>query len=125
LELAIDVMDALFNDRNEVWPVNIPNQGALADFPDDLVVEVYARVNRQGISRLPQVRLPRQVRGLVQMLGEYQALAAEAAWTGTRRTAIQALASHPLCFSLPKAETIYDELAGALKDYLPERLLYS
>jgi 6-phospho-beta-glucosidase len=124
LELAIDVMDAIFNDRNEVWPVNIPNQGALADFPDDLVVEVYALVNRQGINRLPQVRLPRQVRGLVQMLGEYQALAAEAAWTGTRREAIQALASHPLCFSLHKAETIYDEMAAALKDYLPERLLH-
>ena len=123
LELAIDVMDALFNDRDEVWPVNIPNQGALAGFPDDLVVEVYARVNRDGITRLPPVELPRPVRGLVQMLGEYQALAAEAAWTGTRREAIQALASNPLCFSLAKAEAIYDEMAAALREHLPERLL--
>src|ERR687885_1558239 len=123
LELAIDVMDAIFNDRKEIWPVNVPNGGALADFPDDLVVEIPALVDSAGVSRLAQATLPRQVAGLVKMLGEYQALAAEAAWSGTRREAIRALASNPLCFSLHKAEAIYDEMAAALKDYLPERLL--
>ncbi len=122
LELAIDVMDAIYNDRGEVWPVNVPNRGALADFPDDRVVEVYAHVDRRGITRLPQVQLPSPVRGLVQMLGEYQALAAEAAWSGGRRQAIQALAGHPLCFSLKLAETLYDEMAAAHSAYLPERL---
>jgi 6-phospho-beta-glucosidase len=123
LELAIDVMDAIFNDRDEVWPVNLPNQGALADFPDDLVVEVFCRFDRTGAHRLPQEQLPRQVLGLLKMLGEYQALAGEAAWSGTRREAIQALASNPLCFSLAKATAIYDELAAAHRAYLPERLL--
>jgi 6-phospho-beta-glucosidase len=56
------------------------------------------------------------------MLGEYQALAAEAAWNGTRRDAVRALASHPLVFSLHKAEAIYNELAAAQRDYLPARL---
>lgn len=123
LELAIDVMDAIFNDRREVWPVNVPNMGAIADFPDDLVVEVPGYVDRNGVAPIAQGHLPRQVTGLVKMLGEYQALAAEAAWSGTRRDAIQALASNPLCFSLHKAEVLYDEMAAALKDYLPERLL--
>jgi len=123
LELAIDVMDALFNDRGEVWPVNVPNHGALADFPDDLVVEVPAYVDRSGIKPVAQGHLPQQVVGLVKMLGAYQALAAEAAWSGTRRGGIQALASNPLCFSLSKAEAIYDEMAAALRDYLPARLL--
>ncbi len=123
LELAIDVMDALYNDRNEIWPVNVPNCGALADFPDDLVVEVPACVDRHGITPILQGHMPRQVVGLVKMLGEYQALTAEAAWRGTRKDAIRALASNPLVFSLPKAEAIYDEMAAALKHYLPERLL--
>ena len=104
--------------------MNVPNGGALADFPDDLVVEIPALVDRSGVSRLAQASLPRQVTGLVKMLGEYQALAAEAAWSGTRREALQALASNPLCFSLQKAQAIYDEMAAALKDYLPERLLH-
>lgn len=124
LELAIDVMDAFYNNRNEIWPVNAPNNGAIADFPDDLVVEAPACVDRNGITPILQGQMPRQVVGLLKMLGEYQALTAEAAWTGTRREAICALASNPLVFSLAKAEAIYDEMAAALEDYLPERLLY-
>lgn len=123
LELAIDVMDAIYNDRDEIWPVNLPNQGALLDFPDDLVVEVYGRVTGAGVTRLASERLPAHVRGLVLMLGEYQSLAADAAWQGTRRDAVRALASHPLCFSLHTAEALYDELAAAHQAYLPERLM--
>jgi 6-phospho-beta-glucosidase len=123
LELAIDVMDAIFNDRKEVWTVNVPNRGAIADFSDDMVVELLGYVDRNGVVPLAQGNLPRHVSGLTKMLGEYQALTAEAAWSGTRREAIQALASNPLCFSLSKAEAIYDEMAAAHKDYLPERLM--
>ena len=123
LELAIDAMDAIFNDRKEVLPVNVPNLGAIEDLPDDLVVEIPAHVDANGITRLAPARLPSHVGGLVKMLGEYQALAGEAAWSGTRRDAIRALASNPLCFSLHTAETIYDEMAVAHKAHLPERLL--
>ena len=123
LELAIDLMDAIYNDRKEVWYVNVPNQGAIADFPDDLVVEVVGYTDRNGVAPLVQGHMPRNVLGLVQMLGEYQALTAEAAWSGSRTDAIRALASHPLVFSLHKAQAIYDEMAAAHRQYLPERLL--
>ena len=33
LELAIDCMDAVFNDRGETLPVNVPNQGSRARLP--------------------------------------------------------------------------------------------
>ncbi|HXT38271.1 MAG TPA: glycoside hydrolase [Chloroflexota bacterium] len=123
LELAIDVMDAIYNDRREVLPVNVPNQGAIADFPDDMVVEVPGYVDRTGIFPIAQGHMPRQVVGLVKMLGEYQALAAEAAWSGTRIDGIRALAANPLVMSLPKATALYDEMAAAHRQYLPERLL--
>lgn len=123
LELGIDVMDAIFNDRKEVWYVNVPNHGSLADFPDDMVVETVGFVDRNGVSPLAMGHLPRHVVGLVKMLGEYQALTAEAAWSGTRTDAIRALASHPLVFSMAKAEAIYNELAAAHQRLLPERLL--
>src|SRR5690348_8289473 len=124
LELAIDLMDAIYNDRKEVWYVNVPNQGAIADFPDDLVVEVVGYADRNGVAPLVQGHMPRQVVGLVKMLGEYQALTAEAAWSGNRVDAIRALASHPLVFSLHTAEAIYDEMAAAHRHLLPERLLH-
>lgn len=80
-------------------------------------------MDRHGIAPLAQGRMPRHVVGLLQMLGEYQVLAAEAAWGGTRRDAIRALASNPLVFSLRTAERIYDEMAAAHRQHLPERLL--
>ena len=123
LELAVDVMDAIFNDKDEVHPVNVPNAGgALPGFPDDLVVEIQGRCNRAGIEPLASKPLPRHVRGLVQMLGEYQAVAAEAAWSGGRREAVRALAANPLVMRLDLAEELYGELLAAHRDLLPDRL---
>ena len=124
LELAIDVIDALVNDTGTVWPVNVPNRGgALPGFPDDLVVEVPAVVSRAGVAPIIQPPLPATVRGLIEALGSYQALTAEAAWSGTRRDAIAALTSHPLVGSLMLAERMYDEMAAAQRAHLPDRLL--
>ncbi len=123
LELAIDVMDAIFNDRKVLLPVNVPNRGAIPDLPDDLVVETVGYIDAAGIAPVALGPLPRQVTGLVKALGEYQSLAAQAAWSGTRREAIQALLANPLCSSLPKTERIYGELAAAHREFLPERLV--
>jgi 6-phospho-beta-glucosidase len=123
LELAVDVLAAIVDDLNLVYYCNVPNGGALPTFPADRVVEVPCLVNRHGALPLSQPPLPRRVAGLIEMLGEYQALAAEAAWSGGRADAIRALASNPLVFNLPKAQAVYDELAAAHRDYLPERLL--
>lgn len=123
LELAIDVMDAVFNDRREIWPVNVPNMGAIGNFSDDLVVEVPGFADRHGVTPLASGRLPRHLSGLVEMLAEYQALTAEAAWHGTRLDAVRALASHPLVLDLRRAETLYAEMSAAHRAYLPARLL--
>ncbi|GGO32332.1 6-phospho-beta-glucosidase [Deinococcus humi] len=122
LEVAVDVMDAVFNDRHEVWPTNVVNGGAIADFPDSQVVEVPCLVNRQGVRPVAGYRVPPPVRGLLSALGEYQQLAADAAWDGTRRQAIQALTSNPLVRTLPLAQTLYEALAHAHAQHLPERL---
>ena len=82
------------------------------------------RARTAGSSRCPRRRrLPAHVRGLVHELGEYQALAADAAWSGTRLDAIRALAAHPLMVDLDRTERVYDELAMAHREHLPERLL--
>jgi 6-phospho-beta-glucosidase len=124
LELAVDVIDAWVNDTGDTWPVNVPNAGgALPGLPDDLVVEVPARVNKGGITPLPVPPLRREVTGLIDALGAFQALTAEAGWSGTRRDAVAALAGHPLVLSLTRAEAIYDEMAAAHRAWLPDRLL--
>jgi 6-phospho-beta-glucosidase len=123
LELAIDVMDAIFNDRGELLPVNVPNRGAIPGLSDDLVVETFGVVDATGIAPVALGPLPPPVAGLVKALGEYQMLAAQAAWSGDRRAAIQALLANPLSPSLPKTQALYDELAAAHREHLPSRLL--
>jgi 6-phospho-beta-glucosidase len=124
LELALDVMDAHYNDTGERLPVNLPNiGGALPGFDEDVVVEMWCTVDAAGIHPEPQKALPHTVRGITQALAEYQYVAAEAAWIGTRRDAIAALAANPLVPGLRIAEEMYDEMAAAHAAYLPERLL--
>lgn len=124
LELAIDVMSAYYNNTGAVLPVNIPNTGgALPGFDEDVVVEMWCTVDANGVRPRPQQPLPHAVRGLVQELAEYQYLAAEAAWHGTRADAIRAMTANPLVPSLSVAEALYDEMAWAHRAYLPERLL--
>ena len=123
LELAIDVMDAVFNGKDEIHPVNVPNRGGvLPGLPEDLVVEVYGRTVDGWIEPQPAPPLPRHVRGLIEALGEYEYLAAEAAWAGDRRDAVRALAANPLVRTLPRAERLYAELAAAHRAHLPGRL---
>jgi len=123
LELAIDLMDALMNDRKERLPVNVPNNGAIANFDDDIIVEVPALVDASGVKPLRCGRMPAQVMPLLHSLAEYQSLAADAAWSGNRKDAIVALTANPLVGDFNKAEKLFDEMSHALKPYLPRRLL--
>ncbi len=123
LELAIKAIDAVFNDKGGVLPVNVLNTGcAAAGFDENVVVELPCRVSRTGFTPIPQPALAAPVRGLVEMLAEYQVAAADAAWGGDRQSAIRALVANPLVVSLAKAEAIYNEMAHALAAFLPERL---
>jgi 6-phospho-beta-glucosidase len=124
LELALDAIDSYYNDLGLVLPVNTPNVGgALPGFDEDIVVEVFAKVDKDGFHPETTPPIPRHVYGLVGQLAEYQSLTADAAWAGTRRDAIRALAAHPWLTEIRVAESLYDEMAAAHRDYLPERLL--
>jgi 6-phospho-beta-glucosidase len=124
LELALDAIDAYYNDLGLVLPVNVPNVGgALPGFDEDVVVEIFARVDASGFHPEATPPIPRHVRGLIGQLAEYQYLAADAAWSGDRRDAIRALASHPWMTEIRLAESLYDEMAAAHREYLPTRLL--
>jgi 6-phospho-beta-glucosidase len=123
LELAVDVIDAIVNDRQERWPVNVPNNGAIADFANHVVVEVPAFVDKNGATPTVCGHMPEAVSGLVEHLAAYQVATARAAWNGKRIDAIRALASNPLVPGLHMAELLYDEMAGLQAKHLPRRLL--
>jgi len=60
-EQHIPIIDALVNDNEGQFQVNVPNNGALSSIPDDVVVEVPAIVNIKGIQPLRVGSLPNKV----------------------------------------------------------------
>jgi alpha-galactosidase len=60
-EQQVGIIDGLVNDNEAQFQVNVPNHGALAGIPDDVVVELPAIVNRKGIQPLRVGALPPKV----------------------------------------------------------------
>ncbi|RAY15813.1 glycoside hydrolase family 4 [Actinomadura craniellae] len=119
-EFAVDVICALHRDENRRVIVNTPNRGAISSLEPDAVVEVPALVGAAGPIPLVMGPLPRVVRGLTQAVHEYERLAADAAVTGDRWTALQALMAHPFVRSKHTAEKILDEGLAAHRAHLPQ-----
>lgn len=119
-EFAIDVICAIARDENTRFVVNTRNRGAIGTFEHDAIVELPAIVGRQGPVPLIMGEVPRAVRGLAHAIHEYEWLAAEAAVTGDRRSALQALMAHPFVTSKRVAERILGEGLAAHRAHLPQ-----
>lgn len=60
-EQQVPIIDALVNDNQGYFQVNVPNRGALEGVPDDVVVEVPAIIDKRGIQPLRVGRLPDKI----------------------------------------------------------------
>jgi alpha-galactosidase len=60
-EQQVPIIDALVNNNEGQFQVNVPNKGALAGIPDDVVVEVPALINKTGIQPIQVGALPQKV----------------------------------------------------------------
>ena len=127
-EAAAQLIASLHDDRGDVQVVDIrngPRPGvagprALPDLPDHAVVEVPARITREGAVPLEQAPLAPEMRGLVQAMKAYEELAIEAARTGDRRVALRALLANPLVARWSMAGPLLDALLEANRAYLPQ-----
>src|SRR6266511_538722 len=82
---------AVHAGTGDLQVVDVRNDGAIPDLPDDAVVEVPARVDTAGAHPLPQDPLPPELLGLVQQMKAYERLTVAAARGGDRALALEAL----------------------------------
>jgi 6-phospho-beta-glucosidase len=118
-EAAAQLIASLYDGAGDVQVVDTRNDGALADLPSDAVVEVPARIDREGAHPLPLEPLGPEIRGLVQQVKAYEELAIAAAVSGDRRVALQALIANPLVGRWDMAEPLLTALLDANRAYLP------
>jgi alpha-galactosidase len=60
-EQQVPIIDALVNNNEGQFQVNVPNRGILHGLPDDLVVEIPAVINQKGIRPLAVSQLPAKI----------------------------------------------------------------
>jgi 6-phospho-beta-glucosidase len=118
--LATQLINSHFNDIGDVHVVNIPNQGAIKEWPSDWVLELPAKVDGTGIHSLPADPLPAVCFGLVAQVKMYELLTVEAAVHGDRNAAYQALLTHPLGPTADSVQQVLDDLVETNQQWLPQ-----
>lgn len=118
-EAAVRLMASLHAGTGDTQVVDVRNDGAVSGVPDDAVVEIPCRVDRDGAHPLPQRTLPPDLSGLVAHCKAYERLAVEAACSGSRETTIRALVANPLVGQYSRAEALADALLEANRHFLP------
>jgi len=118
-EVAAQLLASLHDGRGDVQVVDVRNNGSLPGLPDDDVVEIPARIDRDGAHPLPQAGMPDEMRDLVVAVKRYERLTVKAALSGDRGEALAALAANPLVGPYTDPEPLLDALLEANRRFLP------
>jgi 6-phospho-beta-glucosidase len=116
---AAQLIASLHDGAGDVQVVDVRNDGALPDLPEGAVVEVPARIDREGAHPLPLAPLAPEMLGLVQQVKAFEELTIRAAMTGDRRIALRALLANPLVGRWKLATELLDALLEANTAHLP------
>jgi 6-phospho-beta-glucosidase len=118
--LATQLLNAHYNDLGETHIVNVPHRGAVPGWPADWVLELPCRIARAGITPLPAEPLPAACFGLLANVKAYELLTVQAAVTGDREAAYQALLANPLGPPADRIQLVLDDMLEINRRYLPQ-----
>lgn len=119
-EAACSLISSVYNNKGDVQPVNVANNGAIADLPDNVAVEVSSVITGSGARPVTMGHLPLPARGLVQLVKAYELLTVEAAVHGDYGAGLQALTLNPLVPSATIARKLLDDIIRENLSYLPQ-----
>ena len=119
-DLAVQVIEEMIAKRNSLEFVNVPNRGSIPNLPEDAIVELVGTVSTTGVRALHAAPLPRAIAAAMTLCVAEQELTVEAALTGDRRVALQALMVNPAVGSIARAREMLNELLAAHADHLPQ-----
>jgi 6-phospho-beta-glucosidase len=117
-EAAAQLVASLHDGRGDVQVVDVRNDGAIPGLADDDVVEVSARIDRDGAHPGSVKPLAPELLDLIKRVKAYEHLAIRAAITGDRSVALEALRANPLVGEAVAADLL-DVLFDANREHLP------
>lgn len=119
-EVAMNFVNAVYNNIDTEMVVNVPNKGAVDFLPEDGVVEINCLVNKRGMAPIHKSYVPKACWGLISAVKNYEMLAVEAAVEGSVTKMKQALLAHPLVREYSTIEKLVPELLEGSREYLPQ-----
>lgn len=119
-ERVVSIMEAIVTDRPLVeLAVNVRNDGLISNLPAEAVVEVPGLIDGRGVHGIPVGALPEGIAGILNSRIRQQELTVNAALSGDRSLALQALLADPLVPSVEAAQDMLDQALEAHAQYLP------
>jgi len=118
-EAAAALIESLHTGDGAIHVVDTRNDGAIPNLPDDAVVELSARIDRDGAHAIATAPLANEILGLVEHVKAYERLTITAALSGDDDDAFRALLANPLVPGAAAAERLRDALVEANLPYLP------
>jgi len=119
-ERVVSIMEAIVTDQPLLeLAVNVRNEGLISNLPSEAVVEVPGLIDGRGVHGIPVGALPEGIAGILNARVRQQELTVDAALSGDRTLALQALLADPLVPSLEAAEGMLDQALEAHAHYLP------
>ncbi|MCX5757033.1 MAG: 6-phospho-beta-glucosidase, partial [Candidatus Hydrogenedentes bacterium] len=115
---AFHLIGAMHNDTRNTQIVCCRNGGAVPTFDDDVAVEVPAIIGKDGATAIPQPAPDPLIRGLMQAVKAYETMTVEAAVSGDRERAFEAMLMHPLMPGAMESRALLDELLEINKPHL-------
>ena len=119
-EVAINLVNSIYNDTNDIQVVNCLNNGAIPFMADTDAVEVCARIGKDGAKVIKTNCQNEHIKEYMLMMKAYEKHAVKAALTGDEDEAMRALLINPLVGDYKKAKPCFDELKEAHKAHLPQ-----
>ncbi len=119
-EVAINLVNSIYNDIGDVQVVNCLNKGALSFMDDNDAVEVCAKITKDGAIPLKVKCDNEHIIAYTKMVKAYEKHAVKAALTGDEDEAMKALLINPLVGDYKLAKPCFEELKEAHKAYLPQ-----
>jgi len=121
-EPVAEMIEAItYNDNYYAQQLNIPNNGGLIpNLPADAIVEVPGVISGMGIQGLGFPPLPEGIAALCRRELELSSIIVEAAATGDRNLALQALLLDPMIDDLDTARAILNDFLTEFAEFLPQ-----
>jgi alpha-galactosidase len=118
-EQLIAILRSITFDQRKIFSVNMPNQGAVPNLPDDAILEMPAVATATGLRPIQLPDFPSTLAAIINRKLASARLTMEAALRGDRRLFVEAILADGAVHDRQTASRLADTLLEAHREWLP------